>query len=51
VAGAKGVGWEVVGGGPVDMPGGGRAVYLRSLEDGTTVELFEGVRRNRFMMR
>jgi catechol 2,3-dioxygenase-like lactoylglutathione lyase family enzyme len=39
---SKGVGWKVVGGGPVVMPDSRRAVYLRSIMDGTTVELFEG---------
>jgi hypothetical protein len=39
---SKVVGWSVIGGGPVVMPDGKRAVYLRSVSDGTTVELFEG---------
>jgi catechol 2,3-dioxygenase-like lactoylglutathione lyase family enzyme len=39
---AKGIGWKVVGSGPVVLPDSRRAVYLRSITDGTTVELFEG---------
>jgi catechol 2,3-dioxygenase-like lactoylglutathione lyase family enzyme len=39
---AKEVGWRVVGGGPVVMPDSRRAVYIRSIDGGTTVELFEG---------
>ena len=38
---SKTVGWNVVGGGPVVMPDNKRAVYIRSISDGTTVELFE----------
>jgi catechol 2,3-dioxygenase-like lactoylglutathione lyase family enzyme len=39
---AKGIGWKIVGGGPVILPDTRKAVYLRSIADGTTVELFEG---------
>lgn len=47
---AKGVGWKVVGGGPVVMPDRRRAVYLRSISDGTTVEIFEGGAREGMIM-
>lgn len=39
---SKAVGWKVVGGEAVVLPDSRRAVYLRSVKDGTTVELFEG---------
>jgi glyoxylase I family protein len=47
---AKGVGWNVVGGGPVVILDRRRAVYLRSINDGTTVELFEGAVRDGLTM-